>query len=100
MVRLISADGPDVVGLQEVPVWALGPLEAWRGMAVVGAEARAPRLGALGRRLTRVAPDVFRSAFNGQANALLLARRHAVEGDQRVVVLKERGATERRICQL
>ena len=100
MVRLVTADRPDLVALQEVPAWAVSRLSGWSGMTALGAVARPALLGVLGRRMTRLAPDVFRSAFNGQANALLVGRSHAILGDQRVVVLKERGATERRVCQI
>lgn len=99
MVRLVS-EGADLVGLQEVPTWALGRLGGWSSMTAVGAVARPARLGALGRQLTARAPDVFRSLFNGQANALLLRPPLRVEGEPRVVELKPRAATERRVCQL
>ena len=43
MVRLASADRPELLCLQEVPVWALGRLAAWSGMTAVGVvAARAP----------------------------------------------------------
>ena len=45
MVRLASADGPSVVCLQEVPIWALGLLDDWSGMAALGAVAQRPTLG-------------------------------------------------------
>lgn len=99
MVRLVSA-GADLVALQEVPSWALGRLEAWSGAALFGAVARPARLGILGRRLTSLAPDLFRSAFNGQANALLVRAPLRVEGEQRVVELRPAGKLERRVCQL
>jgi endonuclease/exonuclease/phosphatase family metal-dependent hydrolase len=79
MVRLAAADGPDVLCLQEVPAWALGALERWSGMAAFGAVAQRPRLGplpstsALGRALTSVHYGRIRSAFSGQANAILVA---------------------------
>jgi endonuclease/exonuclease/phosphatase family metal-dependent hydrolase len=98
MIRLVSA-GADVVALQEVPVWAIGRLGGWSGMDAAGAVARPARLGRLGRALTARAPDVFRSAFNGQANALLVARPLALVGN-RVVELRPRGVRERRVCQL
>ncbi len=81
MVRLAAADGPDVVCLQELPVWALGRLEDWSGMAAVGAVAAPPRLGplrwpaALGRLVTGANHGLLRSAVTGQANAMLVARR-------------------------
>lgn len=98
MVRLVSA-GADVVALQEVPAWAVRRLDGWSGMSAAGAVARPARLGRLGRALTARAPDLFRSAFNGQANALLVAAPLALSGT-RVVELRPRGVRERRVCQL
>jgi endonuclease/exonuclease/phosphatase family metal-dependent hydrolase len=78
-VRLARADGPDILCLQEVPVWALERLGEWSGMTVFGAVAAPPRLGPLpasaelGRRITALHHGVLRSAFTGQANAILLA---------------------------
>jgi endonuclease/exonuclease/phosphatase family metal-dependent hydrolase len=100
MIRLITEGEPGIVALQEVPVWVLSHLEAWSGMASFGAVARPARLGALGRRLTMLAPDLFRSAFNGQANALLVRPPLEIVGEQRVETLRERGVAERRVCQL
>src|SRR5882724_9211424 len=73
MVELVSADRPDVVCLQEVPVWALKQLGGWSGMTAVGAVAARPRLGSaeLGRWITELHHGLFRSAFTGQANAIL-----------------------------
>ena len=87
MVRLATVDRPDVVCLQELPVWSLRRLAEWsEGMAVVPAIAAPPRLGPLpstaevGRILTGVDHGRFRSAFTGQANAILLSPRlHLVE---------------------
>jgi endonuclease/exonuclease/phosphatase family metal-dependent hydrolase len=75
MVRLATADRPDVLCLQEVPVWALNRLSDWSGMAVFGEVAARPRLGSaeLGRRITELHHGLLRSAFTGQANAILLA---------------------------
>jgi endonuclease/exonuclease/phosphatase family metal-dependent hydrolase len=105
MVRLASADAPDVLGLQEVPVWALRRLAGWSGMRVLGDIARGPRLPQpLDRLVTGLNPGRFRSLFTGQANAILL--RHELTALERsVVVLNETsfpgiGAGERRICQL
>jgi endonuclease/exonuclease/phosphatase family metal-dependent hydrolase len=100
MVRLVTEGDPDVVALQEVPVWALGRLESWSGMEALGGVARPARLGAIGRRLTALAPDVFRSLFNGQANALLLGRTVRPLGRAETVEIKPRGVVERRVCQL
>jgi endonuclease/exonuclease/phosphatase family metal-dependent hydrolase len=80
MVRLATADGPAVLLLQEVPVWALGRLDAWSGSISVADTAQRPRLGPvpipaeLGRMLTSLHPGVLRSAFTGQGNAILLGR--------------------------
>jgi endonuclease/exonuclease/phosphatase family metal-dependent hydrolase len=101
MVRLVTADDPDIVCLQEVPLWALRRLEQWSGRIVVGAVAARPRLGsaAVGRLLTDLNHGVLRSAFTGQANAILLASRlrltHAGS-----TVLSRRGEGERRILQI
>ena len=74
MVRLASADTPDVLLLQEVPVWALRRLGRWSGMQAFGAVASRPKLGSaeLGGAVTRLHRGLFRSAFTGQANAILL----------------------------
>ena len=76
MVRLATQDGPDVVCLQEVPVWALRRLEEWSGMRSLGAVAARPLLGSaeLGRAITELDHGLFRSAVTGQANAILLRR--------------------------
>jgi endonuclease/exonuclease/phosphatase family metal-dependent hydrolase len=92
MVRRVTADDPDVVCLQELPVWSLAQLESWSGMAAVGAVAAPPRLGpvrwpaALGRAVTELQHGLLRSALTGQANAVLVARRHRVV-DARTLVL-------------
>lgn len=84
MVRLISADEPDVVCLQELPAWALGRIAAWSGMQAVGALAQPPRLGPLpipatvGGAITSLNNGLFRSAVSGQANAILVTRRAQV----------------------
>ena len=55
MVELASADGPDVLCLQEVPVWALPRIDDWSGMASFGAIMRPPLwLGPLSTWLTRI----------------------------------------------
>lgn len=100
MIRLIADGDPDVVALQEVPAWALGRLEGWSEMEAAGGVARPARLGVIGRRLTALAPDMFRSLFNGQANALLLGRTVRPLEKARTVEIKPRGVLERRVCQL
>ena len=99
-VRLVTDDRPDVVALQEVPVWDLEALGEWSGMLATTAVARPRRLGEVGRRLTAALPDLVRSGFSGQGNALLLAARHRLAGNARVVELNPGSARERRVCQL
>jgi endonuclease/exonuclease/phosphatase family metal-dependent hydrolase len=74
MVELITADRPAVVCLQELDVWALPRLEPWSGMQVASAIARRPLLGSaeLGRRLTELNHGLLRSAFTGEADAILV----------------------------
>jgi endonuclease/exonuclease/phosphatase family metal-dependent hydrolase len=72
MVRLASADAPDVLCLQELPVWALRHLGRWSGMTAVGDVAARPKLPPeLGRVVTDLHHGLFRSAVTGQANAVL-----------------------------
>ena len=95
MVRLVTADGPDVVLLQEVPVWALRRLERWSRMHAFPAVARRPRVGSaeLGRLITDLNHGLFRSAVSGQANAVL-----ARHGEGRGVLELTR-TPERRVAQ-
>lgn len=88
MVRLASEDGPDVLCLQEVPVWALSRLAGWSGMQAFGAVARRPLLGSaeLGHAITRLNYGLFRSAFTGQANAILLRRGLRAFGTDSIVL--------------
>ena len=87
MVRLVTADAPDVVCLQEVPVWALSRLEGWSGMTVVGDVARRPLVPVeLGRILSAYNVLVFRSAVTGQANAILVRSPLVVVEHRRVVL--------------
>jgi endonuclease/exonuclease/phosphatase family metal-dependent hydrolase len=124
MVGLSVADSPDIVCLQELPVWALTELTAWTGMAAVGDVAQRPRFGVLpipadlGRALTSFNHGLLRSAFSGQANALLLGAELAVVEHRHVVLNPFRfrraqarrlelgrgarfaWAKERRVCQV
>jgi len=96
MVELAVADGPDVLCLQEVPVWALRRLDGWSGMAAFGAMARRPlRLGSISTWLTQANQGLFRSGLAGQANAILVSRSHdAVDlGHEQISV----GRRERRV---
>jgi endonuclease/exonuclease/phosphatase family metal-dependent hydrolase len=100
MVRLATADEPDVLCLQEVPVWAVGRLGGWSGMSVAAAVAARPRLGSaqLGRVLTDLHHGLLRSAFTGQANATLV-RRGLRAQDEQVWEISRPGEGERRLCQ-
>ena len=87
MVRLVTADAPDIVALQEVPLWALGWLERWSGMAVSWAVTVPSLLVApAARRLTELDPVRFRSMVTGQANALL-TNPHFELGPQRLLLM-------------
>lgn len=69
MIALATADDPDVVCFQEVPVWALDRF-------TIGDVAARPMFGALaGRALTAPHHGVIRSAFSGQGNAIWVSPR-------------------------
>jgi endonuclease/exonuclease/phosphatase family metal-dependent hydrolase len=85
-VRLIAAGEPDVVCLQELPVWAVGSLAGWSGMQAFGAVAMPPLGGPLARRLTERSPRRLRSGLTGQANAILVSRRLRVTEIESIVL--------------
>ena len=119
MIRLATEDRPDVLCLQELPVWALKRLKAWSGMQVFGAIAARPLLRsvALGRLTTALHQGLFRSALTGQANAILLQPELRAVGEDSVVLnplafrrrisgelhlsrrMRAKWAKERRVCQ-
>jgi endonuclease/exonuclease/phosphatase family metal-dependent hydrolase len=79
MAALMIEEGPDIVALQEVPVWA-GPLLHQRtGMGVTLAAAygahvpfvHVPLPLAVGAAVGRAVPGVVRTQVEGQANAVL-----------------------------
>lgn len=81
MVELATADDPDVLCLQELPVWALRRLEPWCGMQVFPAVTRPPLASRpVSRWVTRSHHGLFRSGLTGQANATLVERSHAAVG--------------------
>jgi len=92
MVRLAAADRPDVLCLQEVPAWALPRLGDWARMAGLPEIAARPKLGpfpstaGIGHAITALNPGLFRSAFSGQGNAILLNPQFETE-DYRALVL-------------
>ena len=71
MIELVTSDAPDVVCLQELPVWALGHLERWSGMHATGAVARRPLLPIGARAVTALNRGLLRSAVEGEADAIL-----------------------------
>jgi endonuclease/exonuclease/phosphatase family metal-dependent hydrolase len=71
MIELVTGDGPDVVCLQELPVWALPHLEEWSGMHATSAVARRPLLPVGARAVTALHHGLLRSAFTGEADAIL-----------------------------
>lgn len=81
-----TGEPPAIVCLQEVPPAALRHLAAWSGMQCHGAIAAPPSIGplaipaGLGERLTQLNPALLRSAFRGQANAVLVRDGIAVLG--------------------
>ena len=75
MIDIVCEDEPEVVCLQELPVWGTSRLEEWSSMKVFPVVARPPRVpGRVGVRVTRMNQGFFRSAFVGQANAVLVSR--------------------------
>ena len=77
MVRLATADAPDVFCAQEVPAWALDRF-TFGDVAARPALGPVPITAALGRRLTEPNHGLFRSAFSGQGNGMLVAPRFRV----------------------
>ncbi len=71
MIELVTQDQPEVVCLQELPVWALRELERWSGMHATGAVARRPLLPFGSRAVTALHHGLLRSAVTGEADAIL-----------------------------
>jgi endonuclease/exonuclease/phosphatase family metal-dependent hydrolase len=102
MIALVTRDDPDVVCLQEVPVWAVPHLADWSGLEAVAAVSMPAYGGRLARRITAIEPRRLRSALTGQAQAILVSRRFAIGDDPAVLVLnppavRRRGAGTRRL---
>jgi endonuclease/exonuclease/phosphatase family metal-dependent hydrolase len=81
MLRLATADDPDVLCVQEVPAAALGRFTA-------GDVAARPRLlsASLGQRLTSLNNGLLRSAVAGQGNGMLVAPRLRVLAHTRLTL--------------
>jgi endonuclease/exonuclease/phosphatase family metal-dependent hydrolase len=92
MVRLAVEDDPDLVLLQEVPAWALRRLDDWSDRTALADVAAPPTLGPIpstywiGQALTALNPGLLRSAFSGQANAILVAPRVRIDGHEQLVL--------------
>src|SRR5690348_4326165 len=100
MLARATADGPDVLCLQEVPAWALGRFTA-ATLASRPSIGPLPIPAGLGRLLTRPNHGVLRSAFAGQGNAIQLAARHEVLSERELVLnppgFRDRTARELRL---
>ena len=75
MIELVTGDDPDVVCLQELPVWAIGHLERWSGMHATSAVARRPLLPFGARAVTNLHHGLLRSAVTGEADVILTRER-------------------------
>jgi len=73
MVELVTEDRPDVVCLQELPVWSLPHLERWSGMHAASAVARRPVLPLGAQVVGRLHPTLRRHRLTGEADAILTA---------------------------
>jgi endonuclease/exonuclease/phosphatase family metal-dependent hydrolase len=71
MIELITHDRPEVVCLQELPVWALRHLERWSGMHASTAIARRPLLPVGAQAVTGLHHGLLRSGVTGEADAIL-----------------------------
>jgi len=124
MVELITTGDPDVVCLQEVPVWALDSIGEWTAMQAVSSRAARPHLGplrisaGLGHMLSSLDNGKFSRRFAGRGNVILFPAEAKVRSVKAItlntnVFCEERGAQlgltpkqmrdwekERRICQL
>jgi len=97
-IRLAASDRPDVVCLQELPLWSLPLLEAWSGMRTFPARTRRAPFGPkAGRVLTATHYGVLRSAFTGQANAILVGHDHTSDDLGSLAISDRR--RHPRVCQ-
>lgn len=99
MIRLIAEGEPDVVCLQEVPLWSVRKLERWSAMRSLAVRTKRALAGPAAERLQRLDPRRFRSPVTGQANAILLGGRLELASIS-AQTIRRRGLRERRICQL
>jgi endonuclease/exonuclease/phosphatase family metal-dependent hydrolase len=98
MVKLAVSELPDVVCLQEVPLWAVPKLAEWSGLRAFPAVARRGlRPVAVAGWITRLDNGLLRSAITGQANVMLVAPAHEAT-DLGQLQISDLGR-ERRVCQ-
>jgi endonuclease/exonuclease/phosphatase family metal-dependent hydrolase len=95
MVRLVTTDAPDIVALQEVPLWAVRRLESWSSMKASWAMTMPALLGPLARHVTDADPLRFRSSLTGQANVLLVNPHFETGRHRRIVLNPELSRSER-----
>lgn len=92
MLDLALADDPDILCLQELPVWSLRLLQRWTGRATTTARARPsvfvalPIPSHLGRALTATHHGLLRSAFAGQGIATVISPRLELADRQTLVL--------------
>jgi endonuclease/exonuclease/phosphatase family metal-dependent hydrolase len=97
-VRLASADQPDVLFLQEVPVWGLSKLGEWSGMSAFVAPAARPKIGPLAKYKRIGRPVSLRASPNSRTGQLL---RLGIVGDANVTLLSTRlRVVDRRVSHL
>jgi len=109
MAALMVEDSPDVILLQEVPVWAGDVLRQATGMGVTLAPAygahvpflHVPLPLALGAAVGKALPDLVRTQIEGQANAVLYGESMLLVSARRVQINEQhRLRGEPRIAQL
>ena len=109
MCAVLVEDDPDIVLLQEVPIWAGPLLREHTGMGVTLADAygahvpflHVPLPLAAGAALGRALPDVVRTQFEGQGQALLYGPDLLLVSTRRVLLNEHRWFRgEPRIAQL
>jgi endonuclease/exonuclease/phosphatase family metal-dependent hydrolase len=109
MAQLMVEERPDVVLLQEVPVWAADLLRQKTGMGVTLAPAygahvpflHVPLPLALGATIGRALPDLVRTQIEGQANAVLFGEQLLLVSARRAQInARHRLRGEPRIAQL
>jgi len=109
MAALMIEDEPDVVLLQEVPVWAAPVLREGTGMGLTLAPAygahvpflHVPLPLAVGAAVGRALPDLVRTQVEGQASALLYGRDLVLVSARRVQINpRRRFRGEPRVAQL